>query len=737
MSAEGEKYLFVGVGGTGMAPLASWMAASGCFVSGYDVHLQESTRVLLEKAGVVLYDFLFPEQIGDYTTLVYSSAVPQDHPLLTAARERRLCLLRRGEMLATIARDKRLIAIAGSHGKTTTSGMIAHGLPYCGIEVNYILGGRFSDPEKAPSHYCESEWLIAEVDESDGTIDAFSPEVSLVLNVDWDHADRYSESADLEATFSGLLARTRQMVLLPGHLSHLTGSPAEIRFFDGSPEQPNTEAPPPGSFNKSNREAASSVLSFLSDTVPKNALSTFGGMNRRQSILYSDESTVLIQDYAHHPTEIEAFLATLTHSDRRVIAVFQPHRYSRTRQFKSEFALALKAADEVILLPVYAAFEDSRNGADSGSLAESFSGVRPLLIEPNLSGMEVLRKKISDQRTLLAFIGAGDIEKFASAFTAFLSNQSGLEPAWSGYLKDRISPDCVLKLKEPLAGKTTIGIGGSARFYAEPGNLSDLRELIQSAKLFDLPVFCLGRGSNLIVPDEGFSGLVIRFSARSWRSIQNLGEGRIWSAAGTRLKDICGFAAKNDLAGFEFLEGIPGSVGGALRMNAGAMGRWMFDVVERVRFIDEFGQYQDRVKTAFNFGYRKVEEISRGIALGAVLSSHHLEPEASIRRRIDTYYDLRKSSQPRAASAGCIFKNPEGHYAGKLIDELGLKGMRVGSAEVSDVHANFIVNKGGASASDVIELVKQIRAKVKIKSGYTLEPEVLLPGQSWSGILNE
>ena len=214
--------------------------------------------------------------------------------------------------------------------------------------------------------------------------------------------------------------------------------------------------------------------------------------------------------------------------------------------------------------------------------------------------------------------------------------------------------------------------------YAEPANLSDLRVLLRGAELFNLETFCIGRGSNLLVADDGFDGLVIRFSAPNWRRVQSLGEERIWAAAGGRLKEICGFAAKHGLGGFEFLEGIPGAVGGALRMNAGAMGSWMFDVVERVQFIDACGRYQDLPKEAFHFGYRKVEEISQGIALGAILRSADADSEAAIRGRIDSYSTSRKESQPRGASAGCIFKNPNGNYAGKLIDELGIKGMRVG-----------------------------------------------------------
>ena len=766
MSECSEKYLFVGVAGMGMAPLACWMASAGYQICGYDAHVQERVRNWLDQAGVELHDFLFPENVSQYTTLVYSSAVAASHPFLVAARNSGLRLLRRGEMLAEIAKKKRLIAVVGSHGKTTTSGMIAHGLQHCGIEANYILGGLFSDPSQAPSHYCENEWLVAEVDESDGTIDQFSPEVSLVLNVDWDHADQYSEAAHLEDAFTQLLSRTNQTILSPSSLQLPIDSHAEVQHFDGSSEELNLQAPPAGRFNLSNGDAAAKVLSLLSDQLSDDVLSSFKGMARRQSTLHVSDELVVIEDYAHHPTEVDALLDCLrsTHPDHRIVVVFQPHRYSRTRQFKKEFAASLAAADEVMLLPVYAAFENHLEDADSKALASAFSEERPEVIEATLSGVEILKERASERPTLVAFVGAGDIEEFASAFTSWMYAESklgvtplgehqpqkahskppkGVTPpslidvAFRAYLSSRLSPDCVIKQEESLAKKTTMRIGGTARLYAEPANLSDLRELMRAAELFGLPTFCLGRGSNLLVSDDGFPGVVMRFSAPAWRTVKNLGEGRIWAAAGGRLKEICGFAAKQGLAGFEFLEGIPGAVGGALRMNAGAMGSWMFDVVERVQYIDEFGKFQDLPRDAFHFGYRKVEEISRGIALGAILTSVDSESESAIRGRIDGYSSSRKESQPRAASAGCIFKNPDGNYAGKLIDELGIKGMRVGEAEVSEVHGNFIVNHGGATASDVIELVKQIRAKVQAESGYILEPEVLLVGQSWDEVLSE
>ena len=759
MTISKERYLFLGVGGMGMAPLAGWMARAGNSIVGYDDHLQERVRRFLAEAKVQLRDFIFAEQLSQFTTVVHSSAIDSNHPLLAAARSQGLKTLRRGEMLAEIAATKRLIAVVGSHGKTTTSGMIAHAARHCGLEINYILGGLCADPSLQPSAFCSSDWLIAEVDESDGTIDHFAPEVTVLLNVDWDHADRYSSAAMLDGAFRLLIARTKQQVLLSSEGDLIgrfveTGGAERLTFgprgdfsvhadaqgglqLGGRLAAARIQSPPLGKFNQINGAAALAVLQLLGAEFPTDVLSSFRGMARRQTVLHRDASLTVVEDYAHHPTELNALLECLRamEPERRLVVVFQPHRYSRTKQFKQLFAEALQAADQLFLLPVYAAHERELDGGRIADLAAAFGAGAPEILAMNPHGRARLLDAIGPAPATVAFVGAGDIDQFAGLFASMRRTQCDESAAWLDFLQARVSPECVMKLDEPLANKTTMRIGGSARFYAEPAQLSDLRALLRAAQLFDLPTFFLGRGSNLLVPDEGFAGLVIRLSGSAWRRSEVLGAGRMWTAAGVRLKEICGHAAKAGLAGFEFLEGIPGAIGGALRMNAGAMGNWMFDVVERVQFLDHAGQLQDWPKDAFHFGYRKVEELSRGIALGAILKTAEVETEASIRDRMHSYSSARKESQPRDPSAGCIFKNPQGNFAGKLIDTYGVKGMRVGAAEVSAVHGNFIVNRGGARAADVIELVRRVRAEIYAKSGYVLEPEVLLMGQSWDAVL--
>jgi UDP-N-acetylenolpyruvoylglucosamine reductase len=317
--------------------------------------------------------------------------------------------------------------------------------------------------------------------------------------------------------------------------------------------------------------------------------------------------------------------------------------------------------------------------------------------------------------------------------------EAGLrEASWSDFIaavRPRLTPATRLTERELLGPKTTMRVGGPARVYAEPASTEDLRQLLVEASHRQLPVLMLGRGSNLLVPDEGVDGLVINLGHENWQRFEPLSDGRVRVGAGLRLKNLCGLAIKAGLKGFEFLEGIPGNVGGALRMNAGAMGGWIFDVVEEVEMISRQGEVRVMKKAEMHVDYRHCAELHDAIALGAVLKPAASAESNDIRRQVDVYQKKRVESQPREPSAGCIFKNPPGNSAGRLIDEAGLKGERVGDAEVSAVHANFIVNRGHATSADIIGLVRKIRARVKSAKGVDLEPEVLLYGKEWKDIL--
>src|SRR6266478_4174650 len=266
-----------------------------------------------------------------------------------------------------------------------------------------------------------------------------------------------------------------------------------------------------------------------------------------------------------------------------------------------------------------------------------------------------------------------------------------------------VSETTVIRCDEPLAKRTTLRVGGPADIYVEPANDEDLTSVVKFCADHRLAFFVLGRGSNLLVKDAGFRGVVICLSKPHFSAIKIASE-RMHCGAGARLKTLAIEAKRNGLAGLEFLEGIPGSVGGALRMNAGAMGSWMFDVAETIRFMDYSGRTHERKASEVNVEYRGCPLFKNHIGLGAVLKGEPASREA-VEQRMQSFSRKRWTSQPAAPSAGCIFKNPGSIPAGKLIDELGLKGTRIGGAIVSDVHGNFIVNEGHATAKDVLALI--------------------------------
>ena len=751
----------LGVGGMGMAPLAIYLAQLGYTVSGEDDALTEAVRLLLEAARVKIGPLPHACEM-----VVYSSAIAATHPAHLAARARSLPLVRRGELLAEALHGKKLVAVCGSHGKTTTAAMLITALRRANFPAGYVLGGLLAEAGVPPARVGANEWVVAEVDESDGTIERFSPEITVVVNLDWDHPDHYRQLGDLERTFAALVARTAGPVLVNDACAlSLRLAPTALTFghngrfaytieqeteslrlrLGGDFAMTTATVRASGDYNAANATAALAAAQLMGVKVTPSILADYPGVRRRQTVLHAAGGLTVIEDYAHHPAEIRALLTGLRRQvagSGRLIVVFQPHRFSRTAQFKTEFAAALALADRGHLLDVYAAGEAPIAGGTSADIyAEVKRNTANLPVDYLPGGDAPLFHTLTRETRagdLVVFVGAGDIDRKARAWLEVVQAAAAKAARWDDLVADltpELSVNTRLRREEPLGPKTTMRVGGTARVYAEPANELDLQTLLHAAAAGGVEVFVLGRGSNLIVPDEGVDGMVIALAHAHWSAFEPLAEGRIRVGAGLRLKNLCGLAAKAGLVGFEFLEGIPGNIGGALRMNAGAMGGWMFDVVEAVQLMTLEGEFKTLAKAEMHVDYRHCAELHHAIALGAVLRPAAQSESAKISRQIDVYRRKRHESQPREPSAGCIFKNPPGDSAGRLIDQSGLKGERVGDAEVSTVHANFIVNRGEATAGDVLELVRRVRLRVRQASGVDLQPEVLLYGKQWEEVL--
>jgi len=780
----------VGVGGMGLGPLAIYLARLGFAVSGEDDAMTEPMRVQLGRAGVTLT--VAGAVPADCGLVVFSSAIAPTHPAVVAARTRGLPLVRRGELLAEVTRGKKLVAVCGSHGKTTTTAMLVAALGAANFPVGWVLGGLFADDAIPPARAGAGEWVVAEVDESDGTVAQFSPEITLVVNLDWDHPDHYHRLADLEAEFVALFVRTRGTVLvsdacalsvrIAGRLpapscltfgrtgdfrGELVGGPAKRMTLRLGGKFPEIEAvvATRGDFNATNATAALAAARLMGAEVALRVLADFSGVRRRQGVLRDDGALTVIEDYAHHPAEIRALLGSLRpvaspagltpaggqlgrggvsagRAEGRLLVAFQPHRFSRTVQFKAEFAAALALADAVCLLDVYGAGETPLAGGTSADLYAELRRAAPALPVTYLPGDAdgTLAALTSARRDgdLVAFVGAGDIDQAARRWLATLEAEEKIAAGWDAHataLRAAVPAATSIRREEPLAKKTTLGVGGAARLYAEPADETGLVALVRAARARGLTILPLGRGSNLIVPDAGVDALVINLRQPAWERFEPRGDGRVWVGAGLRLKNLCGLAVQAGLAGFEFLEGIPGNVGGALRMNAGAMGGWMFDVVESMRVLTFDGAIRDLKREEMHVDYRHCAELRGAIALGALLRPKASGASADIARQVDAYRDKRQKSQPREPSAGCVFKNPLGDFAGRLIEASGLKGAQEGGAAVSATHANFIINRSGATAADVIALVRRVRAEVGRQHGVRLEPEAILFGGKWEDVL--
>jgi UDP-N-acetylenolpyruvoylglucosamine reductase len=290
-----------------------------------------------------------------------------------------------------------------------------------------------------------------------------------------------------------------------------------------------------------------------------------------------------------------------------------------------------------------------------------------------------------------------------------------------------VSPATVIRRDEPLAKHTTLRVGGPADVYVEPASEEDLAAIVKFCSGRDVPIFVIGRGSNLLVRDGGFRGVIICLVHPNFSRVEIEGE-FLRCGAGAKLKNVAVEARRQGLSGMEFLEGIPGSVGGALRMNAGAMGGATFEVVESVRLMDFDGNVRELTPREMSVEYRGCGTLKNHIALGAVFKGRP-DSQESIVQRMSAFSRKRWVSQPAAPSAGCMFKNPETIPAGKLIDELGLKGTRVGGAVVSAEHGNFIVNDGNATARDVLELIALLKQRAKEERGIELQVEVEIIGE--------
>jgi UDP-N-acetylmuramate--alanine ligase len=436
---SGRRLHFIGIGGAGMSGLALVCARLGATVTGSD-RSQSSYMERLREAGLdpaVGHD---ADNLPEGAEVVVSTAIADDNPELARARERGIEPIHRGQLLAELCAEKRLIAIAGTHGKTTTTAMTVWALRAIGADPAFFVGGEVPglgpDGGTANAAWGEGEWVVAEADESDASFLRLRPEVAVVTNVEMDHHSHWGSLAELHDAFVAFAGPARGLVVpADEEMGWLSRVGDEVARFDGrspGPEELNLAVP--GEHNRRNARAALAAIELAGlDTGPAaEALASFRGVHRRLELKGSRGPVSIYDDYAHHPTEVRAALSALRElQPSRLLAVFQPHLYSRTKALATEFGAALALADEAFVLDVYPAREEpvgdlaGVSGLQVAQAAAERMGGRPVWWLPTAElAQRALAARLDGDRhlygegTVLVTIGAGDIFRLGEALVA-------------------------------------------------------------------------------------------------------------------------------------------------------------------------------------------------------------------------------------------------------------------------------------------------------------------------------
>ena len=636
------KIHLIGIGGVGMAGLAVLLKARGHEVSGCDLKATPRTR-WLESQGIPVFVGHSPDHLKDADEVIVTPAVARDNP------ERQACVNPRfrGEVLAELVNSTDGIAVCGSHGKTTTATWIAKLLQALGESVSWCIGGETGAFPVA--HAAASGPLVVEADESDGTLALYRAKTLVVNKCEYDHPDHFKTEADYFACYE-TAKRNAEAVIESESLDC-----SMVRTFECSNGLPE--------HNLKNMRAAVEValrrghamtdiakaLPQIVAKLPDRRFERVWPQSNNQTV-EQPNNLLVYTDYAHHPTEMACAVGMARQICRGTLRVlFQPHRYSRTKALLQDFPAAFEGADEVVLCPTYAAFEQPVEGGDIADLYRA------------------CRERFSAET------------RRRGEMSLFLSRSC--DEAWEHALNSMREGDLTLLL----------GAGDIINLVPQ------IHRDLDSASLR----LCAGN------PTPRLRKIWIGQGSNTWKSDLNL------SVEYVKTSGPAG--APGASLGIPWMAGIPGTVGGWIKMNAGAFGHSISEVLAEVK-VD--GRWLPASACGFSYRHSDITGEIQDFKLNSNYSAVRLPTSPSA----EAYLAKRKKFP--AGTYGSFFKNPEGDFAGRLLEAAGAKELRVGGASVWSEHANVIVRGEGATASDVIALARLMRNRVFFRFGVRLEPEV-------------
>jgi len=789
---------FVGIGGIGMSGLARILRAWGYAVTGSDATASPLTAELAAEGIEVAIGHTAAGWATAADLVVMTAAVREENPEVAAARAAGRPVVKRAALLGALANARTGVAVAGSHSKSTTSGMIATALLALGEKPSYAVGATLAatGTNAAPGG---GSAFVVEADEYDYSFLHLRPAVAVVTNVEYDHPDLFPDGESYDAAFARFVAGIRRDGALvvaaddPGcHrlLARPDWSPPvrtvtfgeevgadwrlspdgqgwRVEAADGTTLHLRLQVP--GRHNARNAAAALAAMACL-DVEPKraaSALETFAGVGRRFERKGAAAGVEVIDDYAHHPTEIAATLkaARDRFPGRRLWALFQPHTFSRLKALLPDFAAAFADADEVVILDVYAARETDDLGVSATDLRALIPGCRAA--EDPAAAAHVIADLAAPGDVVLT-LGAGTVTETGPMLLELLERRGGASDvgaplaapvgrrptsvrrrdaapravgAASGAPTDAgargIPGQPALKIlrDSPMRLHTTWRVGGPADRLVRAPTPEALRAAVRWGVEQGLPVTVVGGGSNLLVGDGGIRGLVVLSRTPGERAdglveVEDLGDAvRLSVGAQAPLSWTGRYAAERGWSGLDWGVGLPGTIGGATVNNAGAHGVEQKDHLESVTLLDlETGEEQTRPAAWLEPAYRHTRikaspRPRRWVLLAATMLLPKGDPVELV-RLAEEHAEFRKRTQPGGATGGSTFANPPGDHAGRLLEEAGMKGLRIGGASFSPKHANWIVNEGNATAADIRVLIDTARERVAQRFGVELRQEV-------------
>jgi UDP-N-acetylmuramate--L-alanine ligase/UDP-N-acetylenolpyruvoylglucosamine reductase len=768
----GKAHL-VGVCGVGMAGLAYLLKARGWKVDGCDGDPGNLAAWLKAKGISVRRGHSAGHVRAGVSLVIRTAAVRSNSEEVAAALRAGIPVVSRGEVLPLLLEGRTGIAVGGTHGKTTTTSFVTRFLSAAGRDPSWCIGGENPDLGGVAGAGAGGE-LVVEADESDGTLALYRPEVAVVTNVDFDHMEHFSGVADLERCFLRFMSNARRCVVycrddrraaalarrcgrravgyglgpgarVRGVSVALRAGSSSFTVLAGGKALGRVDLPVPGVHNVRNALAAIAVgLELgLPFAAMREAARNFALPRRRFDRIVDTRELLVVSDYSHHPAEIAALVAAARAVPRRrLLAVFQPHRYTRTLALGEEFPASFAGVDRLVLAPVYAASEPPLGG---GSTWDLYCHFRKRMIRRGRGTAGVCAASSLDQAwgglrgelragDMLLVVGAGSVERIAAWAGEEFKGARGPARRGSAVFASEWNPSLlrlrggtIVRSGVEIGRLTGYGVGGCADWYAEPAAEGDLARLLAWCESEGCPVNLFGGGRNILVPDTGLRGLALRLCAPAFRSLRVEGE-RIAAGAGVPLAALAKAAGDAGLAGLEFLAGIPGTVGGALRMNAGAYGGAIGDAVESIQCLNPDGSRSSVTRETMGAEYRRCRALEKRVAVAAVFGLRRGDP-AAIRAEREAIL-AKRAWMNGLRCAGSVFMNPRGDHAGRLLEAAGQKGASVGGARVSTRHANVIVTGPGACASDVRALMERMRWAVEERFGVRLESEVVLLGEA-------